>query len=221
MGITQKEKTVMNIFLSENVKSALWKVLFFILLILDLYFAYEAFGNGHVLFFPFAALPCSFVLALVAMRAFFGGVAEGFSFSLLGPRSFLKKAPLILSPYYKMFSDEKYLELYQELTPLVEEYPDDPELVLIYAKSCMKLENGEGYALQSMENLFKKPVSAEHTRKRVELLFFYTEIAIKYRDVDVILSIMENDLKDQHYSDDEAKSIFIRMESIRRRYYGY
>ena len=205
-----------SITIDDSIKNLLWKLLFYIMLITGLYCSFQAFWRGQLPYLFFGVLPCGLACGFLFVKAFLPGFSEKFVNNLLLPRSFLKKAPLVLSPYYKMFVDEKYVEVYTELTPLLKEHQEDPDLVLLYAQTCMKLEGGAEAALECMEKLFQtydRTASQNHAK----LLFFYADTAVKYRGAAFVCEIAENELRRNIYTDLEKNAIRIRLMALKGR----
>ena len=205
-----------SITVDDSIKNLLWKGAFYIVLITGLYCSFQAFWKHQLPYLFFGVLPCGLACGVLIVKAFLPGLSEKFAMSLFMPRSFLKKAPLVLSPYYRMFADEKYVEVYTAIAPLIEKHQEDPDLVLLYAQTCMKLENGEGTAMGCMENLFRisdRMASQNHAK----LLFFYADTAVKYRGPAFVCEVVENELRRSIYTDLEKNAIRVRLMALKGR----
>ena len=116
---------------AEKMKETCCHVLFFAVLISGVLLAYQAFSKGQMVYLIFGVLPCGLLAAALFIKFYLPKIGEWFSFSLLFPRKFLKKAPVVLSPFIGLLTNEKYQEAFSGLQPLAQQYPENPDVVLL------------------------------------------------------------------------------------------
>lgn len=200
---------------AEKMKETCCHVLFFAVLISGVLLAYQAFSKGQMVYLIFGVLPCGLLAAALFIKFYLPKIGEWFSFSLLFPRKFLKKAPVVLSPFIGLLTNEKYQEAFSGLQPLAQQYPENPDVVLLFAQSCMKLRGAEEIGFTVMEQHFALD-DRSASKNHLKLLFFYADKAIEYQYTDSLIPVLTREREKEFYTDSERKAIRIRLDSLRR-----
>lgn len=209
-------------FLQEiRIPEWVWKVLFFVCLAFGLKSVYDVFcrtsGVGLALIILLTrVLPLGLVCGILFIKAYLPGIAERFAYGFLFPRTYLKKAPPMLSPYKAMLAAGNYAEAFEELSQLAEEYPADGDVIYLYASAGMNLENCADQAFLKMEQYFRCS-SRNPQAAHAKLLFFYADNAVKFGRTEHLCGILRNEMKLSYYTDIEKKSIRTRLNSLERK----
>ena len=206
----------MNINLSTEIWNVIWKIIFWMLLIFALGLVMFAFGGRNIYLFLFGVLPCGLVLGFLFVKVYLPKISESIGFGFFFPKRFLKKKPLVLSPFIGMLSGERYEEAFIGLKPLVEEHPEHTDAVFLFAKAAMNLPGCTGVGFSVMERHFSLK-EREPSDNHVKLLFYYSDLVLKSQSDRPLISIFEQELLLNIYTDSERNSIRIRLDSIRRK----
>ena len=201
-------------YLAGRCSELLWKILFFVFLIIGIFVSWKMFSTGSLLT-PIFILPCGIILGGLFIKAYLPQIGERIAFSSLFPRKFLKKPPPLLSPYHGMLASGKYQEAMEMLFPLINEYPEDPEIIWLFSNACLNVSGYEGNAFETMEKYFSL-TDRKSSPYCVKLLLFYADMSVKYEYFEHLLDIMTNELKQKCYTDLEKNAFRIRLETFER-----
>ena len=202
------------IFVSDKVKNLIWKIIFFTVLVLGIWLAYLSFAKSQILVFIFGVLPCGLILGFIAVRLWLLKIGESVGFGFLFPRTFLEKAPLVLSPYWGMLSHRDYSGIQAGLNPLLQEHQNHPDVVFLYAQACMNIPGMERESFEVMEQHFGLS-DRENSVNHIKLLLYYADKAAEYRRTDFLEHILQQEFEQEYYTDAEKKMIETRLISIR------
>ena len=200
---------------TEKIGTLFCHIIFIAVLISGVALSYFSFAKGSLVYLIFGALPCGVILAGLFIRFYLPGISESIAFSFFLPRKFLKKAPVVLSPYIGMITNGEYQRAFDGLEPVVKENPGNPDVVLLFARSCMFLTGKEKTGFSVMEQYFSLK-DREPSRNHLKLLFFYADKAIEYQYTDHLIPILTKEYEKVFYTNIEKQAIRIRLDSIRR-----
>lgn len=199
----------------EKIRIFCCHFLFFSVLISGVILAYLAFSKGALIWLLFGVLPCALILACLFLKFYLPKMGDWFVFSLLFPRKFLRNAPVVLSPFSGLLINEKYQEAFSGLLPLVQAHPENPDVVFLFARSCMNLPDAERKGFTAMEQHFSSD-DRSPSENHLKLLFFYADKAVEYQYTEFLIPILTRESEKDFYTDLEKKAIRIRLDSIRR-----
>lgn len=200
---------------ADKLAGCLGQLLFLAVLIAELILAYYAFAHSMLPLLFCGVLPCGALLAILFVRIYLPSIASSIAFGFIMPRIYLKDAPLVLSPFAGMITNERYAEAYAGLLPLVQEYPGNPDAILLFAKASMNMEGYAEVGFQAMEQHFTRK-HREKSRNYMALLLYYSDMAMRYQHTGFLADILENELQKKYYTEAEKKAIGIRLQAIRR-----
>ena len=186
------------------------------LFLFALYLTFHAFHNSNILLLLVAALPIGTVAALLFVRYYLPGIAENFMDSLLMPRRFLDKAPIILSSYYGDLANGAYQKVIHDMQALPPHAFLNPEVVLIYAQACM---NASGYAdegLKAMEKFFHSAPREKNNKNNLQLLLFYADSARNLRHAATVVQLLTKEAERRCYNESEKRAILTRCAALRK-----
>ena len=199
------------------------KISFFIMRLISaaaflfaVYLSLLAFHNSNIPLFLLAALPVGVIATMLCIRYYLPGIAQNFTDSLLMPRHFLRKAPVILSPYYGDLANGAYQKVIDDLQTLPSDTFRNPEVVLIYAQACM---NSPGYAdegLKAMEKFFRSALREKNNNHNLQLLLFYADSARNLRPAAFIVQILAKEAERRCYNESEKRAILTRCAALRK-----
>ena len=203
------------IYLSAEVKDLLWKTAFFVFLGIGVSLSYIAFAHSNIIVFIFGVLPCALVVGILSVKVWLPRIGNWIGFGFLFPRKFLKKAPLVLSPYWGMLTQRNYEGILSGLSPLLQENIGNPDLIYLYAQACLNFSGFEQTGFAVMEQHFSLQ-EREMSKKHMDLLFYYADKAVEYRVTGNLQYILEAELHTAFYTDTEKRMIELRLNSVRR-----
>ena len=203
------------IYLSDEAKDLLWKTAFFVFLGIGVSLSYIAFAKNNIFVLIFGVLPCALGVGILAVIVWLPRIGNWVGFGFLFPRKFLKKAPLVLSPYWGMLTQRDYAGILSEVSPLLQENIGNPDLVYLYAQACLNSSGFEQTGFVVMEQHFSLQ-ERETSKKHMDLLFYYADKAVEYRVTGNLQYILEAELHTDFYTDTEKRMIELRLNSVRR-----
>jgi hypothetical protein len=163
----------------------------------------------------FAVIPAGGVTGFLFIRYYLPGIAENIGFGLIFPRQYLKKAPPVLSPFHALLSSEKYEEGYRQTAPLLQQYPDDPDLVYLFAEFCFGSGRDPVEGFAAMEQLFQRKRRVKSNRNR-ELLFYYADQSVRFQHTEHLCEVLRRELRTGFYTDAEKNAIECRLKTLER-----
>ena len=204
----------MSFFRNPGQSSIFTKILFLFFAVFTIFISCYAFLTKNPVFLLAGVLPSASISGILFCRSFLPGISERISYSIFFPRSFLGKAPLVLSPYFGMLTSERYEELYHAVRPLMAEHSNDPDVIFLYANACMNLAR-QDEAFSSMERFFslKRRAGGAHAK----ILFYYADKAVEYSRMQELSGILQKEIRKGCYTGSEKNAIAIRMETLQRR----
>lgn len=200
---------------SEKIKTMILKIIFYIISALGLYFVYLSFGLGEIYIFLFGVLPCGVAAGILFSVLYMPQFSNFIGFGFLFPRKYLNKAPLVLSPFIGMLNNGNIQQAFDGLEPLVEEYSENPDVVLLFAQASMEIPGKEASGFEAMEEHFESEYR-EVSQNSIKLLFYYVDKAMELQYTDSLIRILSQEEKQSFYTDTEKKAIRIRLDSVRR-----
>ncbi|MBQ9770352.1 MAG: hypothetical protein IJW23_00860 [Lentisphaeria bacterium] len=203
------------IYLTDEVKSVVWKIVFYVFLGTGIVLSCIAFAQSNIYIFIFGTLPCSLFVGFLAVKVWLPRIGNFVGFGILFPRTFLKKAPLVLTPYWGMLTRCDYAGMLSGLQPLAAENPGHPDVVYLYAQACMHTPGKESEGFEVMEEYFRQ-TERETSVNYVKLLFYYADKAAEYQNTGFLESILQQELQTKYYTESEKKMIETRLVSMRR-----
>ena len=203
------------ICLTDDVKSIIWKIIFYLSLVIEIILSCIAFARSNIYVFIFGTLPGSLIVGFLAVKVWLPRIGNFVGFGILFPRTFLKKAPLVLSPYWGMLARCDYAGMLAGLQPLTEKNPGSPDVVFLYAQACMHTPGKEQEGFETMEEYFRQ-AERDASVNYVKLLFYYADKAAEYQNTGSLESILQQELHTKYYTESEKKMIETRLLSMRR-----
>ena len=202
-------------FRKRKFSDVFFKILFWIVFLIAAFMACIVFSRGNLPLLFLGLLPFGYLSAILFIKVYLPGIADKFAYGFLFPRTYLDKAPPVLSPYQAMLSAGRYAEAFEALTPLAEQHPDDADVIFLYASAGMNLEGRGDLVFQKMTRFFGESVrngQADNAR----LLFFFADQAVKTGRTEQLNDILRREMKRSCYTDAEKRSIGIRLRALER-----
>ena len=201
---------------SDKISTFIMRLISAAAFLFAVYLSLLAFHKGNIPLLLIAALPVGVIATMLCIRYYLPGIAENFMDSLLMPRRFLDKAPIILSSYYGDLANGAYQKVIHDMQALPPHAFLNPEVVLIYAQACM---NSPGYAdegLKAMEKFFRCAPREKNNKNNLQLLLFYADSARNLRPAASIMQLLSKEAERRCYNESEKRAILTRCAALRK-----
>ena len=215
MPITPKEKFIL--FVKGPLPRLAGNVLMFYLAYLSVRQFCNVPQNLAGVMNVFIAWAFALAAAMLAVRLYLPAVAEKMAASLLFPKKYLKRAPVMLDPIRGLIVSGRYSEAESALKELREEHPDHAEI----AWMLMDLYQTR---LQRPDLAFDAAVRFLSVRPRRESEFYYrvlmgcADLLNRAGQVGDQILLLERELKRGQLNEREAAGVNTRLNALRNRF---
>lgn len=209
------DKKLLLYILNERLGKIGERLFFFFLLLLTAYFAVKAFSASTVsaLIYLLFALVTALITGILFTKIFLPQIAENFSYGLLFPRTFLKKAPVILSPIHGMINTGKYAEAEQSLLTLHSQYPADAEITWLLLELHGNIFHQPEKAITTAETFFKNG-AVRQDPYYLKVLMFYADLQSQQHQTEAVISCFHHALRHGKMTASEIQTVKKRLAAL-------